>query len=39
MLEQERFERISRFHEWMLKIGNVYLHSNPMMESAYNRVE
>jgi hypothetical protein len=39
MAEKERFDRIFRFHEWMLKIGNIYMHSNPLMEKAYNRVE
>jgi len=38
MQDQEKFERISRFHEWMVKIGNVYLYSNTMMENAYNKV-
>lgn len=39
MVNQERFERQLKFHEWMLKVGNVYLHSNNLMDRAYDRVE
>ena len=38
MVTEDRFDRQLRFHEWMLKIGNVYMHSNPLMEKAYDRV-
>lgn len=39
MVNQERFKRQLKFHEWMVKVGNVYLHSNTLMDRAYDRVE
>jgi hypothetical protein len=38
MLNKEKFDRIVKFHEWMIKIGNVHLYNNNSMVNAYEKI-